>query len=118
MGDGFFEPLMQTALTTGVGALVGALVGAVIASVRSVGARAIDKSEQEREFADAEREAIKLLLMDKTRFLTAAAVKEGHITIRQRTFIHQMVDTAHILGANGEMTACAQEVDKLPTVNS
>lgn len=91
-----------------VSTLIAAVVGATISSVQAHASKQtkIDKATQE---------AVKLMLMDKTIYLTHKAVKDGEITIKQRALILKMVDTAHDLGANGEMTECANEVKSLPT---
>lgn len=75
------------------------------------------KYEGSAKYTRATQEAVKLMLMDKTKHLTHKAVKCGEITLAQRALILQMVDTAHELGANGEMTQCANEVNSLPTVH-
>ena len=91
-----------------VSTLIAAVVGATISSVQAHASKQtkIDKATQE---------AVKLMLMDKTIYLTHKAVKDGKITIKRRALILKMVDTAHDLGANGEMTECANEVKSLPT---
>lgn len=104
--------VLTIAITAAITSLVSGLVGAVVAT--AIG-WAKDKRRRESSSDKAMRDGMKLLLMDKVRFLTDAAIADGDITIQQRTFIKAMVDTAHDLGANGEMTACAEEVDKLPT---
>ena len=100
--------IATTAITACTSGIIGAIVAAIVSAVRTKGHEAMDNGK-------AMQDGMKLLLMDKTKYLTACAVQDGEIAIHQRSFIHQMVDTAHALGANGEMTACAQEVDKLPT---
>ena len=101
---------METVGAAVVSALISAVIGAVVASIV---AAMKSKGHEVNDRAQAMQDGIKLLLMDKTRYLTQRAVDEGEITIQQKTFIHSMVDTAHALGANGEMTACADEIDKL-----
>lgn len=100
------------AVTAAVTSLVSGLVGAIVATLIGM---AKDKRRSESASDQAMKDGMKLLLMDKVTYLTDAAIADGEITIKQRTFIKSMVDAAHALGANGEMTACADEVDKLPT---
>lgn len=58
--------------------------------------------------------ALRLIIMDKVEYLTQCAVDAGCVTMKQRNFILSMVDVAHALGANGEMTACAEIVKEMP----
>lgn len=102
------EVLITMIVSSAISASVGAFVASLLTRVKKVGKRVIDTDK-------ATTQAIKLLLMDKVEYLTNRAVCEGEITRKQRTFILEMVDTAHMLGANGQMTACAKDVEKLPT---
>lgn len=77
----------------------------------------VKKYDGTKKYERATQEAVKLMLMDKTKYLTHKAVKKGGITLSQRALILQMVDTAHSLGANGEMTQCANEIQQIPTIN-
>lgn len=90
------------------------VVGILVAQVFSYFSHKYEGSAQ---YTRDTQEAVKLMLMDKTKYLTHKAVKKGKITLSQRALILQMVDTAHALGANGEMTQCANEVNSLPTVH-
>lgn len=94
-----------TSLTSGI---VGALVATWVSAIK-------DKKRGHDARDEAMYEGMKLIVMDKAKYLTQAAVDDGEITISQRSFIKSLVDVAHALGANGEMTACAEEVNKLPT---
>lgn len=104
--------ILQLSMTTAVSTLVGAVVGAVVAYVlKSLG----DSKRGYDEKTEAQQEAIKLLVMDKAKQLTHEAVKDGEITLEQRAFIKSLTAVAHKLGANGEMTACDEIVDSIPT---
>ena len=100
-------PILLTAIISSVGSV---LVNDAVAYLKS-------RNSEETLNTQATQQAVKLMLMDKTRYLTKEAVKKGGISIAQRALILQMVDTAHTLGANGEMTACANEVNSLPTIH-
>lgn len=104
--------VMQIVVTTSVTSLVSAIVGALVATV--VGA-VKDKKRGHNEMAEATQEGVKLLVMDKAKYLTHVAVNEGEITLEQRAFIKSLTAVAHKMGANGEMTACEDIVDNLPT---
>lgn len=104
--------VMQIVVTTSVTSLVSAIVGALVATV--VGA-VKDKKRGHDDMQVAQQEAIKLLVMDKAKHLTHEAVKDGEITLEQRAFIKSLTAVAHKMGANGEMTACEDIVDNLPT---
>lgn len=105
----------QIVATTAVTALTSGVVGAIVATLVSM---AKDKRRGINDGEKAMREGMKLLLMDKVKYLTQQAVNEGEITIEQRAFIVSMADAAHALGANGEMTACANIVAELQTKHS
>ena len=95
-------------------AIVCAIIAAISASVVAPFVTfIISKSKTMSERDQALHNGMCLLLQDKARFLTNQAIKDGEITLAQRTFIHAMVDAAHALGANGEMTQCAEAVDQL-----
>lgn len=104
----YYLPIIVTSLITSI-------VGIIVSHAFSVLHHKTDTSAL---YNRATQEAVKLMLMDKTRYLTHKAVKEGGITLSQRALILQMVDTAHDLGANGEMTQCANEVKSLPTIHN
>lgn len=104
--------VLQIVVTTAITALVSGIVGALTATV--VGAVKAKKLGHD-EMALAQQEALKLLVMDKAKYLTHEAVKDGEITIEQRAFIRSLTAVAHTMGANGEMTACENVVDNLPT---
>lgn len=99
-------PILLTAIISSIGSV---LVNDAVAYLKN-------RNSEESLSEQATRQAVKLMLMDKTRYLTKCAVRDKGITISQRALILQMVDTAHALGANGEMTACANEVNSLPTI--
>lgn len=103
--------LAQIIATTAITALTSGTVGAVVASAIAF---MKDKKKGHDDKDLAIYDGMKLLVMDKAQFLTQAAVDAGEITIYQRAFIKSLVDVAHVLGANGEMTACAEAVDALP----
>lgn len=94
--------------------LISAVVGIVVSQVFSV---LHHKHEGSTQYTRATQEAVKLMLMDKTKYLTHKAIQKGEISMSQKALILQMVDTAHALGANGEMTQCANEVNSLPTIH-
>lgn len=100
-------PILLTAIISSIGSV---LVNDAVAYLKS-------RNNEETLNTQATQQAVKLMLMDKTRYLTKKAAQEGGISIAQRALILQMVDTAHALGANGEMTACANEVNSLPTIH-
>ena len=89
--------------------LVGAVVAAIVTATRTA-------AHDNVQTAKAMQDGMKLLLCDKARYLTDCAIQDGEITVRQRAVICEMVDVAHALGANGEMTACANAVKALPTI--
>lgn len=103
-----FTVVVTTACTALVSAIVGAAVASVIGFVK-------ESKRGHDDMAEAQQEAIKLLVMDKAKHLTHEAVKEGEITLEQRAFIKSLTAVAHKMGANGEMTACEDIVDNLPT---
>lgn len=93
--------------TAAISSTVSAIIATLVAILKTKGNQAMDNSK-------AMQDGMKLLLMDKTKFLTDCAVDEGSITIEQKALITSMVDTAHALGANGTMTACQKAIDALP----
>ena len=102
------EVIITMIVSSAISASVGAIVAGVLSHVKRLGKQAVDTDK-------AMQTAMKLILMDKVEHLTMLALDEGEIAIKQRTLILEMVDTAHTLGANGQMTACANEVKALPT---
>lgn len=106
--------MMQAYIGVLIPSLISAVVGILVSQIFS---SLCHKYEGSAQYTRATQEAVKLMLMDKTKYLTHKAVKAGEITLAQRALILQMVDTAHALGANGEMTQCANEVNSLPTVH-
>ncbi len=80
-----------------------------------MGGAAEDKAGGHNGMREAQQEGSKLLVMDKAKHLTHEAVKDGEITLEQRAFIKSLTAVAHKMGANGEMTACENVVDNLPT---
>lgn len=103
---------MEPLLISAAASLVSAIIGAVVATVISA---AKDAKRGHDEMTMAQHEAIKLLVMDKAKYLTHEAVKAGEITLEQRAFIKSLTAVAHTMGANGEMTACDRIIDELPT---
>ena len=100
--------VIQIAITAAITALVSGLVAAVVSSV-------VAKGGQLHEREEAQQEIIKCLAVDKVTYLTQKSVNEGEITIKQRSFIHDLARAARVLGANGETEECDRIVDEIPT---
>jgi len=72
------------------------------------------KQNQNADINKGMRDGVKVMLQMTVRQHTQNALAQGFITIDEKKFIQEGIDVAHALGANGEMTLCGEEIDKLP----
>lgn len=105
------ETFWTLVITAGITSLVGAVVGGGYARIKRF-------SSEQLSVEKAKGEALKIILEEKVEQLTDEAVKDGSITTRQRAIIIEMVEIAHVLGANGHMTTCEKIVKQLPVKTS
>lgn len=104
---------VQIVMTTSVTSLTSAIVGAIVASAI---AYVKDSKKGHDNMAAAQAEAIKLLVMDKAQYLAHKYAQEGRITPEQKAFVKMLTAVAHLLGANGTMTAVDELLDTIPMV--
>lgn len=103
-------------------ALISAVSASIIAPVvNAIIGRVKRKSEQEHVDMESLRNEVSMLhtasclmLVDKICYLSKCSIEEGSITARRKDFIHRMADTAHAMGANGEVSIWVQAIDELP----
>lgn len=88
--------------------------GAFTALVTSLLQYFIAKQNQNADINKGVRDGVKAMLQMTIRQHTQTALKQGFITLDEKKFIHEGIEAAHALGANGEMTLCGEEIDKLP----
>lgn len=62
---------------------------------------------------------LKLLMLDKIKYLGLRFISEGGITYEDRSLLHKMHDNYHNeLGGNGDLDQIMEDVDKLPLKKS
>lgn len=111
------------ALISGVSAAVIGVIGNIIINRLNRKDKKEDKQEDKQAAADARLTAInnglKLLMLDKIKYLGLRFISEGGITYEDRSLLHRMHDNYHNeLGGNGDLDQIMDDVDKLPLKKS
>ena len=95
--------------------LASAGIGAgAMAILNTVVSHFLKKNDKEKEEIADMREALKLLMQDKVRYLGEKFIEEEKISLWNKETLDAMHKSYKKLGGNGKLDTVMREVDKLP----
>lgn len=94
--------------------ILGAGIGSgVMAIVLAALQRRWQKKDKSDDKMDAQTEALKVIMIDRVRYLGKTYIKQGYIGFEDKETLQEMYNAYKALGGNGHLQMVMSEVEKL-----